>query len=78
MRCLNLLRLFTMAADEGITVRQLAAGQGVHKRTIYRDLQALKDVPIEFEQIQDGGSKHGAVRWRLTVRTHCGMCDRSY
>ena len=55
VRVLKLLFLFATHRRTGLTIKQLTELLGVKRRTLYRDLEALKEAGVEFTQIRSDG-----------------------
>jgi|LSQX01.1.fsa_nt_gb predicted DNA-binding transcriptional regulator YafY len=59
----RVLRIVITLRKSPRTVKQLAALFGVDKRTIYRDLNFIKDAGVRVEKDKDGFM---VVRYRIT------------
>jgi len=59
----RVLRIVITLRKSPRTVKQLAALFGVDKRTIYRDLNFIKDVGVRVEKDKDGFM---VVRYKIT------------
>jgi predicted DNA-binding transcriptional regulator YafY len=53
VRVLNLLFLLCRYRNAGLGIRKICELLAVSRRTLYRDLDALKEVGIEIEHVKD-------------------------
>jgi predicted DNA-binding transcriptional regulator YafY len=52
MRQWGLIRLL-LAHQEGLTVKELASALGIPQRSLYRDLEALKEAKLNIKLVWD-------------------------
>lgn len=55
VRCLRILRALDAARLRGVTIRELRAAVGVQRRTLYRDLDAIREAGWKIDTEHETG-----------------------